>query len=96
MERRLKILKIVYGVVSEINKERTEENQIELLENSVLYGREGKLDSLGLVNLIVAIEQNVVDELRVTISLSDEKALSQKNSPFRTIASLTDYIQKIM
>jgi len=61
-----------------------------------LFGQGGKLDSLGLVNLIVAVEAMVEDELDVTITLADEKAMSMKNSPFRTIQTLADYINLLI
>ena len=49
------------------------------------YGGESNLDSLGLVSLIVGLEQNIEDELEKTISLADEKAMSQNSSPFKTL-----------
>jgi D-alanine--poly(phosphoribitol) ligase subunit 2 len=58
-----------------------------------LYGRQGALDSLGLVSLIVALEQALEDEFQVTVALADERALSQTQSPFRTIRSLAEYAQ---
>ena len=56
-----------------------------------LFGDRGMLDSLTLVALVVAVEQAIEDELGASVSLADEKALSQKHSPYRTIGSLADY-----
>lgn len=56
-----------------------------------LFGDSGILDSLALVALVVAVEQAIEDELAVSISLADEKALSQQRSPYRTIGALADY-----
>ena len=56
-----------------------------------LFGREGVLDSLGLVTLIVALEQKIEDKYGVQVALADEKALSQLKSPFRTVGSLAEY-----
>ena len=61
-----------------------------------LFGREGILDSLGLVSLVVAVEQAIEDQLGVTISLADERAMSQKNSPYRTIGSLAEYASSLI
>ena len=58
---------------------------------TVLYGEKGKLDSLGLVNLIVAVEQKIQDEFGLTITLATERAMSQENSPFRSVQSLLNY-----
>ena len=57
-----------------------------------LYGQEGELDSLGLVNFIVAAEQEFDETFGVPVTLADERALSQRESPFRTIQSLAEYI----
>ena len=63
---------------------------------TALLGAEGILDSMGLVSLIVAVEQDVEDEFGKEITIADAKAMSQKNSPFRTIGSLVDYIENLL
>jgi RNase H-fold protein (predicted Holliday junction resolvase) len=45
-----------------------------------------------LVNLIITVEQEVENRFGVTVTLADERALSMKASPFRSIQSLADYI----
>ena len=57
-----------------------------------LIGRQAVLDSLGLVTLIVDLEQRLEEEYGVALVLADERAMSQRSSPFRTPQSLTDYI----
>lgn len=63
---------------------------------SVLFGKDGHLDSVDFVSLILDIEQAIEDEVGVHIILSDAKALSQKNSPFRTIGTLVEYVKQNM
>lgn len=89
---RAKIVDIVYEVMKELNEEREDEAKLDLNENTILFGRHSNLDSLGLVNLIVGVEQTVLDELDMEITLTDEKAMSQRRSPFRTVRLLVDYI----
>ena len=45
-----------------------------------------------LVSLIVAIEREGEDIFGVMLTLVDERTLSMKESPFRSIQSLADYI----
>jgi len=59
-------------------------------------GSSSKLDSLGLINIIVAVENNIENEFDTTITLADERAMSQENSPFRTVGSLADYIELLL
>ena len=64
--------------------------------DTTIYGNDSRLDSLGLINLIVAVEQNIEDEFDVSITIADERAMSQKHSPFRTIGSLAEYIEMLL
>jgi len=64
--------------------------------DTTIYGNDSRLDSLGLINLIVAVEQNIEDEFDVTITLADDRAMSQKRSPFNTVGTLTNYIEILL
>ncbi len=72
------------------------ERQLAKSAKTVLFGKNGQLDSLGLVNLLVIIEQNIEDQFDTSIIIADERAMSQKNSPFRTIGTLAEYLNMIL
>lgn len=57
-----------------------------------IYGGGGGLDSLALVSFITDLEQTLNDELGLELILADERAMSSKNSPFKNVGSLTQYI----
>ncbi len=59
---------------------------------TVLVGKDAVLDSLGVVSLIVEVEQRVLAEHGVAVTLANDKAMSQRNSPFRTVGLLTDHL----
>ena len=65
-------------------------------EGTRLFGRDGLLDSMGLVTLVVAVEQAIEDEYGVSVSLADDRALSQRNSPYRTVGSLAEYAARLL
>ncbi|MDQ3019272.1 MAG: hypothetical protein M3R36_01685 [Bacteroidota bacterium] len=90
------INKIIFDAIDELNGSMSEESKLDKSANSVLYGYKSKLDSLGLVNFIVDVEQRVQDEFGTSINLADEKALSEKNSPFLSVKTLSDYILKLL
>lgn len=82
-------------IVSTINGFNDDlENKIDLSNgvDTELFGGESPLDSLELVNLIVAIEENIAVMLNKNITITSEKAMSQKVSPFKTVGSLTMYV----
>ena len=57
-----------------------------------LYGGEGALDSLALVSLIVDVEQLLEDEFGLSLVLADERAMSTRRSPFRSVGTFCDYV----
>jgi acyl carrier protein len=83
---------VIINSIKELNNNLSKDNKLELSKKTILFGKDGKLDSLGLVNLLVIMEQNIEDEFDVCIIIADERAMSQKHSPFRTIGTLADYI----
>jgi acyl carrier protein len=67
-----------------------------LKSETSLFGQGGILDSVGLVTLIVTVEQSIEDAFGVSISLADEKAMSQQHSPYRTVGSLAEFAQRVI
>jgi acyl carrier protein len=63
----------------------------EMNESTRLFGEGGLLDSLALVSLVIAVEQGIEEKFGTRVEIADDKALSQKNSPYRTIGSLAAY-----
>jgi len=65
---------------------------VELDERSALFGSEALLDSLGLVTLIIDVEERLAAEHGFDAQLATDQAMSQRNSPFLSVGTLTDYI----
>jgi acyl carrier protein len=61
-----------------------------------LFGGDSLLDSTALVSLLVEVEQQVNDACSSEIVIADDRAMSQKRSPFRTIASLAEYVAMLL
>lgn len=61
-------------------------------EDTVLVGADPVLDSLGVVQLIVEVEQRVEQGHNISVTLANDKAMSARNSPFRTVGVLTDHV----
>jgi acyl carrier protein len=96
MSDKERILQAIYDAVNEINEPLSKAKRLAKSPDTVLFGRSGQLDSLGLVSLIVAVEQNIQDKFGTEVTLADERALSQQNSPFKTIATLSEYISLLL
>lgn len=57
-----------------------------------LFGKGAVLDSLDLVSFLVEVETRLVERFGLESPLSDDRAMSQARSPFRTIETLAEYI----
>jgi acyl carrier protein len=86
------ILAAIYRAVDWINGELPPDRQLIKAPETRLLGSQSVLDSMRFVNLIVTIERELEDTFGLALTLADERALSMKASPFRSIQSLADYI----
>ncbi|WP_208599017.1 acyl carrier protein [Desulfonatronum thioautotrophicum] len=83
---------VVLQAIKNLNQARQPDAQLPVSVDSVLFGRGSPLDSLGLVSLLIDIEEAFRDE-GWEISLSDERAMSQQRSPFLSVSTLIAYIE---
>lgn len=91
-----RIVELIYDALDEINELLPDERKVPKSPETVLMGESGSLDSFGLVNLIVAVEQRIDDAYGVSLTLADERAMSRSRSPFRTVATLRDYVASLL
>ena len=92
MVKKEQILQLLINAIEEINESQSPDQKIEKSLETILFGKQGALDSLGLVNLIVAVEQQIEEVFDEVLILADERAMSQTKSPFRSIEVFVDYI----
>ena len=89
---RAAVLEEIQGAIRRANELREPDARIACAEDTILYGPSGSLDSLGLVSLLMDVEEAVSARSSRPLVLTDEHAMSQRRNPFRTVASLTDYV----
>jgi hypothetical protein len=83
--------RVVLDALVLANGSRPWDRQIAVGADAVVYGPDSPLDSLGLVALVIDIEDGLRD-MGYAVELSDAHALSQRQSPFRNVPALVDYI----
>jgi len=90
----------IVNIIGAVVKEYSEQTQNNLISNpnidTALFGQNATVDSIGLVTIIVATEQKIEEEFGKAITLADERAMSQKNSPFLSIGTLANYINNYL
>jgi acyl carrier protein len=79
----------IYRAIDWINEELPVDRKIIKAPETKLLGPESVLDSMRLVTLIVTTEREIQEAFGVALTLADERALSMKESPFRSVQSLS-------
>jgi hypothetical protein len=85
------IREVVLNAMRNANEARDAASQLAIAVEAPIFGPDSTLDSLGLVGLLLDIEEGL-QEIGCDVVLSDERAVSQKRSPFRSVQSLVSYV----
>jgi acyl carrier protein len=93
---REEILDIVIGNVNNLIDTFPQNEQFEVSEETVLFGLGSQIDSLSLVSVIVDLEMHYSMELNIEFSLTDDRAMTRKISPFDSVKNLVDYIHELL
>ena len=90
----MKVIELIFSAIDEINNDLSE--KIIKDEDTVIFGMNSSLDSIGLVNFITIIEEKLEDETGKYIAIANERAMSMEESPFKTVGTLKKYIEVLI
>ena len=88
------VVDAINSAVDDLNEILDPAERLGKSPKEALLGKDARLDSLGLVNLIVLVEEKIQQQFGVGITLVDERAMSQSKSPFRTLGSLAEFVEE--
>lgn len=91
-----KITEIVISTVSSLVETLPADQKYKVDQNTILFGNGSQIDSLSLVSIIVDLEALFSLEYNIDLSLTDDRAMTRKNSPFDNITALVDYIDELV
>lgn len=83
------------SAIEELNLSATDDNKLSDDPNAVLFGEGSQLDSIGLVNVVMAVEAHISDLIGEDIVLASEAAMSRRNSPYRSLQALAEYAVEV-
>lgn len=86
------VLEIILRALHSLNDELPDSENFKVGPSTPLFGPNATLDSLALVSVIVDVEGDVSTALGRSISLTDDRAMSQEISPFDDVQTLLNYI----
>ena len=87
-------LNLIFSSVKDLNKQQPPESKLKIKKNELLIAEKSNLDSLGLVTLLIIIEDKIKKDLNKKIVLVNDKLISVENTPFKTIDSLARWLVK--
>jgi len=87
MRSKEEITDIIYKCAEELNRQLPEEGKIILEESAAIVGENSPLDSLGLVMLLISIEEHIAS-LGISINILDIFTKSDE-PPFVTIGDMS-------
>lgn len=87
---------IIHAAIDELNAQSDDGETIAKAPDTRLFGADGGIDSLALVNLVVAIENHIEETTGKTVILVHEEVMAMEKNPFNTIATLADYLDGVI
>ncbi len=96
MSKKETLNRIIYEAIDEFNAGLAAEDQLKKDPDELLFDRNGKLDSIGFVNLSTAIETKLESEFGLVISLFGQQFESNTKDPLKTVESLIEYLTGIL
>jgi acyl carrier protein len=86
------ILEIILTALKGVRDGEGKGLEIEVSPATTLYGQGSDLDSLALIQLLIDVEKRVGERFGPVAILTDEKAMSQEDSPLRTVNSMAEHL----
>ncbi len=88
-----RVVEAIFAAVDELNQLFRKSQQLAKSLDTRITG-EGSLDSLGLLNLIVLVEEKVDQAFGIAVTLADDQVLAGQADAFHTLGSLADFVHR--
>jgi hypothetical protein len=90
------IEELIFEVIDDVNDQLPAEEKLEKSMQTVIVGDEGKLDSLGVINFLVSLEEKVVSSTGKSLALMSDELFAQESGVLHTVSSIKQYISDKM
>ena len=88
------VLQAIYSAIDEVNEQLPPGRRVPHEPSARLSGSGGLLDSLGLVNLVVAAEQHIADRIGQAVVLTADTKLFEADGPMSTVQRFAEHVIK--
>lgn len=87
---------LIFSTIDEVNGQLPPEGRLEKSSDTVIVGDGGVLDSLGVINFLVSLEEKVAGATGKSVALLRDDLMEKQNSALHTVASINQYIDENM
>ena len=88
-----KIESLIKEAIQDLTEQQDAPMLVALDGDTPLYGKNGLLDSVGLVSLVVAVEQAIEDEFDVMVPVNKALEIKTLEELYRTVANMDDFLK---
>ena len=89
------LMEVTLDVIPEVNMMLPSEQQLDFSEEDCSTPILGIIDSMGLVNLILMLEQRLTELTGSTVILANDDIISDRG-PLKNLGSLVDYLDAVI
>jgi acyl carrier protein len=83
----------VYRAIDQVNELLLDENTLSKADDTILIGEGSKLDSMGFVNFVVALEEELAQRIGLDLNLVEaSNAEGVKSQQWSTVVNLIDFL----
>ena len=87
---------VVYAAIDDLNEGLPDGERVAKAPDVILLGESGRLDSLGFVNLVVAIEQKLQERLSASVGLAESLMQDDVQGLPATVHDMVEHIELLM
>ena len=89
---RERALELIYATIDVVNQLLPPAKRLARRPATVIVGAGGSLDSLGIINFVLALEEHASDALGRPVQLLNAEVLAAEDTPFRTVDTLATHL----
>ena len=93
--QREQALQLVYDAIDVVNRQLPQSRRLTKSPDTIIVGSSGTLDSLGIVNLVLAVEERAGEVAGAPVRLLDEGAMLDDSGPFRNVNTLAALLERV-
>lgn len=86
------LLELIFEVIDEVNGQLPPDCRLEKSPETVIVGKGGALDSLGVTNFLITLEEKVSAASGRSVALLRDDFLDGEDSTLNTVATISEYI----